>query len=211
VPASRRSTVLPWISALLLLCVFAASAHASIVFIGVDENGGSFANNPDLGIFSTLSFDLLPDPGPGGQASVLTFDLQGPPSLVAGDVLIFEPGSGSVGDVIRFNPDRAGGDPFYTASLLFYSQGPPFDSLADTPSGPGALYANNLSFTENPLGDVYYTPAAGQPGFVSGFAVNYLFRSDNNVPEPGTWSLLLAGLSVIASLTYPLRRVPPKS
>lgn len=53
------------------------------------------------------------DPGPGGLASALTYSgLGNPPSLVAGDVLVFEPGIGNtLSDVIRFNPANTGGSP----------------------------------------------------------------------------------------------------
>ena len=94
----------------------------------------------------------------------------------------------TLGDVIRFNPAGTG-NPSYAASLLFYSNPiDGFDSLADTPSAPSSLYSNLAFINENTL----YTPAAGQPGYVDGFAVSYEFVSD--VPEPSSMFLLGTGL-----------------
>src|SRR5438270_7533909 len=71
--------------------------------IAVDENGNGtlgFVGGPS-GI--PLPGTLAPDPGPGGQSAALTYNLLGPPSLVAGDVMLFDV-SLSLSEVIRFNP-----------------------------------------------------------------------------------------------------------
>ena len=61
----------------------------------------------------------------------------GPPSLVAGDVLLQDGIGGPILDVVRFNPAGNGGNPDYHASLLFYSDNVDgFDALADTSSPP---------------------------------------------------------------------------
>ena len=76
-----------------------------------------------------------------------------------------------------------------------------FDSLGDTAGPPGAFYTNQVTILEvGPEGDngAFYTPTANQPGFVSGFDVQYHFISDGSaVPEPGSWTLMTAGLSAL--------------
>ncbi len=140
---------------------------------------------------------LQADPGPGGLASVMTYNLLGPPSLVAGDVGLLD--SGVLLDVIRFNPAGTGGNSNYPASLLFYSDNTDgLDAPADTPSPPTAFYTNYLTVSEiGPEGNNYalYTPTAGQPGYVAGFAVSYTLISDGHtsVPEPTTLLLLGSG------------------
>ncbi len=146
---------------------------------------------------------LQNDPGPGGLASVMTYNLLGPPSLVAGDVRILD--DGTMLDVIRFNPAGTGG-PSYPASLLFYSDNTDgIDAPADTPSPPGAFYTNILSIDEiGPEGNNFalYTPTAGQPGFVEGFAVSYTFISDGHTPVPEPCTILLLGSGLIGLAGY---------
>jgi hypothetical protein len=154
---------------------------------------------------------LAPDPGPGGLPAALTYHLLGPPSLVAGDVILLEPGGGGlISDILRFNPAGTGGNPAYPASLVFYSDvfdGP--NSLADT-GFPTDLYTNTVSFIETgpeagPNGLFSYTPTANQPGFVPGFTLTYNFISDPaSVPEPA--SIVMAGTSALAGLGFWWRR-----
>jgi hypothetical protein len=156
------------------------------------------------GLPAPLPGVLAPDPGPGGLTSALTYNLLGPPSLVAGDVILVEPGGvGLITDILRFNPAGTGGNPAYPASLVFYSD--VFDgrnSLADT-GFPTASYANTASFIETGLeggmSGFLYTPTANQPGFVPGFTVTYNFVSDPAaVPEPA--SLIMAGTASVVGL-----------
>ena len=174
--------------------------------VTVDENGNgalNFTTGGGCGADSIVSTSgvLAPDPGPGGLSSVLTYNLLGPPSLVAGDVLLTDSSCGGCPlDLIRFNPAGTGG-PTYPASLLFYSDNVDgVDSLGDTPSPPSSFYGNVVSIPEigsETNNGAIYTPTAGQPGFVAGFAVTYDFISDGSgasLPEPGTLMLLGTGL-----------------
>jgi hypothetical protein len=185
------------------ICILCSPAVQADPIITVDELGHGtiqFAG----GAPSTMPFALQSDPGPGGLASVLTYNLLGPPSLVAGDVLLQDGAGGPIFDVIRFNPTGTGSvaAAVYPASLLFYSDNVDgFDSLGDTPGPPGVLYTNQVTILEvGAEGDngAFYTPTANQPGFVSGFTVQYHFISDGTaVPEPGSWTLMTAGLGAL--------------
>jgi hypothetical protein len=141
---------------------------------------------------------LLQDPGPGGLPNALTFTT--PAGLVAGDLLLHEPG-GAESDLIRWNANNA--------TLVFYSDFeinalPPFDS-ADI-GLPGASYPNGVSVTETGLfGQPYsetgtngyvYIPTPGQPGYDPSNPNNqptYIIISD--IPEPGIVSLVCVGLA----------------
>src|SRR5215471_8297285 len=187
----RRTT-----AALGLLC-FLSLAQLSFgqanPLITVDENGhGSllFPGGPPIPTVGVLA----PDPGPGGLAAALSYNLLGPPGLVAGDIFLTEgaPGAQTLSDVIRFNPAGTG-NPGYPASLIFYSDiDAVIDGTADT-GLPIAFYTNTVTLAEIALGGgqsgAAYTPNAGQPGFVPGFAVSYMFISDT--PEPGTIAMML--------------------
>jgi hypothetical protein len=170
-------------------------AQISSISISVDESG----NGSLVGFLGaqTLPASQTQDPGPGGLANALTYGLINPPGLVAGDLILAEPGSanGALSDLIRFNPNQNGG------SLVFYSDLElPRNALADI-GFPTSLYTNVLTLSEagpetGPNG-IVYTPTAGQPGFVAGAAVpvTYTINSDP-APEPSSLALLtIAGLT----------------
>jgi PEP-CTERM motif len=143
------------------------------------------------------------DPGPGGQPAALTYSLLGPPSLVAGDVMLFDV-SLSLSDVIRFNPAGTGSST-YPASLVFYSLAGGTD-LADT-GFPSASYSNTLSLSESTSGPTMYTPTSTEPGFIAGFSVTYVIDSPSVVPEPSTMSMLLLGIIAICGFRFLHRAV----
>jgi hypothetical protein len=193
----KRRSILAGLAVAACLLSTGGEAFAQVfnITITVDENGNGTLTNTN-GFFSALPFTVAPDLGPGGLPAALTYNLLGPPGLVAGDLLLLEPGPfGVLTDLIRFNATNG--------TMVFYSDntdGAP--SLADK-GFPTALYANNIARTE--VGDegsngFSYTPTAGQPGFVAGAGgpVTYVIRSDVAVPEPGT--LTLCGLAALAGL-----------
>ena len=177
--SSERAPVrLATIGVVFAALAFGSAAHASLL-ITVDENGNGTIGNVTIGGV------LAPDPGPGGLPSTLTYPLPFP--VILGDIGLFE--GGQLLDVIRFNGNF---------TLVFYSDNVPIaDSLADTPSPPGALYPNFIPFAEVGLegnNGALYTPTAGQPGFgLSGLTYNFI--SDAAVvPEPASIALLATGL-----------------
>jgi hypothetical protein len=185
------------LAALCLFCVAGTAQAQYNPLITVDQNGNGTIDFGAVGGVEFALFGVLaPDPGPGGLPSALTYELGGPPALIAGDLLLYN-GFGELHDVIRFNPeDPATG---YQASLLFYSitTGIPVD-LADTLVPPGAFYPNTASMVEGYNGAVY-TPGPNDPGFVPGFDVTYHIITD--VPEPGAVAFFAGiGLSGAAIL-----------
>jgi hypothetical protein len=172
---------------IFLLSALFLFASADAALIAIDENGNSIGTlGPGF---------IAPDPGPGGLGAVLTYRL--PFIGVQGDVTFgFEPGIVFGGDVIRFNGN---------GTVIFYSDNVDgFDSLADTPAPPGALYPNLVAIQEVGIEGsnvAFYTPLAGQPGFdLSG--PNYQLFSDGpiRIPEPVTLLLLGIGLAVVVSI-----------
>lgn len=174
---------------LAISMVWACSAFGATFSITVtlDENGNGVITNTN-GFSSALPSMLAADPGPGGKSSALTYGLLNPPGLTVGDLKLFEPGGGTLSDVIRFNASS----PFanQTGSLVFYSLADGDLDLADT-GLPSAFYTNVATGIE--VGDGFsYTPTIGQPGFVAnaGGPVTYNFTSPAATPEPSTMALL---------------------
>jgi hypothetical protein len=179
----------------VLMTATGNQAHAQFsITITVDENGnGTLVNTNNFN--SPLPSALLQDPGPGGLPGALTYGLLNPPGLVAGDLIMLEPGTlGVVSDLIRFNPNQTAPG-LGTGTMVFYSDNVDGkDSLADI-GFPTALYANTATVVEvGPEGvnGFSYTPTAGMPGFVAGAGgpVTYVIHSDlPSVPEPGALAL----------------------
>jgi hypothetical protein len=160
-----------------------------------DENcRGNFTNS--AGANFALTCSLQNDPGPGGLNNVPFFAISNPPGLIAGDLLILEPGTTTLSDLLRFNPTLQGGGIFvYSEFELGEAR-----ELADV-GLPNALSTNVFTVSEvGPEGNngVVYVPLPGQPGNVSGVPqtlVTYHFFSD--IPEPGTIVLMAAGTALL--------------
>jgi hypothetical protein len=168
------------LASIVLEMFFSGMANAGPV-ITIDENGN--------GIGTVGPFFIAADPGPGGLGAALNYNL--PIIGVQGDITFgLEPGIVFGGDLIRFNGN---------GTVIFYSDNVGgFDSLADTFSPPGALYANILDLQEvGPEccnGVFGYTPTIGQPGYdPSGPTYNFV----SDVPEPETYAMMLAGLGLL--------------
>ena len=118
----------------LTLIVVWSAGPTFAVTLAFDENGNSSVGPGALAL----------DPGPGGAAAALTYQL--PFSVVPGDVFFGnEPGLVLGGDVVRFNsPVGAAG-----STLVFYSDNIPIaDSSGDTSAPPGVFYPNQVTIQE---------------------------------------------------------------
>jgi hypothetical protein len=196
-----RHLLLQW--ALPLFVAFASvPSHAqNNPLITLDETGVGTILFPSSAA-TPLASAMLPDPGPGGLAAALTYNLGGPPTLLAGDLVLTE--GGVISDVIRFNPANPATG--YPASVVFYSDlgSEPNPPLADT-GFPTAFYPLVLTLPEvgpeaGPNG-ITYTPTPNDPGYVNGFSVTYLIISDP-VPEPGTLTLGAVGAAFGLALAW---------
>jgi hypothetical protein len=159
-----------------------------------EDGTGTLMNSS--GFNSALPSSQQQDPGPGGLANALTFDLLRPPGLAAGDLFLIDPTTLLLSDVIRFNPQQGNG------SAVFYSAlgG---SALADI-GFPTANYQNTFSLNENLLGPTSYTPVSGQPGFVAGAAGPVTYVLYSGVPEYANTAVLmmlsLTGLFLFARI-----------
>ena len=191
-----------------LLCVSMPSSHAQgfSVTISFDETGNGTLSNTN-NFFSNLPTSMITDPGPGGVQSVLFYGMLNPPGLVAGDLILLEPGGGGLlSDLLRFDPATQNGGLFVYSDTFDGA-----DSLADV-GFPTALNTNTLTLFEagaEGSNGFSYTPTAGQPGFVAGAGgpVTYVFTSDSAVPEPSSIALLLGGAAVLGVKRYRSKRV----
>src|SRR5207249_7079439 len=124
-----------------LLASVAANAQGFSVTITLNENcNGNLSNS--AGVSAALPCGMFADPGPGGLAAAMTYDLLNPPGLTSGDLILQEAAGGLLSDILRFNPSSPFGG---NGSAVFYSDlfdgG---DALADT-GFPDGLYANTLT------------------------------------------------------------------
>ena len=115
---------------LVLTLAFAgvALAQGGNPFITLTENGYGFLLFPGGSPIVTHGV-LAVDPGPGGLPSALTYNLLGPPGLVAGDLHINEI-QGVVGsDIIRFNPAGTGTPGYPGKRGFLFRPGRPYPAV----------------------------------------------------------------------------------
>jgi len=188
----------------LMLVLACGCAFAQFtVTLTFDEFGTGRLTN-SAGANLPLPSIIRADPGPGGLPAVLFYDMLAPPGLVTGDLLILEPTTGLLSDILRFDSVRAG-------VFVYSDNSDGVDAPADV-GFPTGRYANTFTITEvGPEGanGITYVPIAGQPGFVAGAAgpVTYVFLSDGQIPEPSSLLLLGSGVSVLLLLFRRSRRV----
>ena len=200
----RGSSTIPLLLALAVVCCLSSAAVAgSSPFLLTNGNIGITVDENCNGTINGFGTSALPcgfaaDAGPGGLTSAMTYDLQNPPGLVVGDVLMTEAGCGGcLSDVLRFNPN---------GTLVFYSDNTDgVDAGADT-GLPNAFYANNVSIpelgVEGQLQYAIYIPGPGMPGYVAGaFApIEYTFIS--GTPEPGALVMFGSGVLGLVGLLH---------
>jgi hypothetical protein len=134
----------------------------------------------------------MADPGPGGRPNALFYNLLNPPGLVAGDLLVNEPVTGGLSDLLRFDPTVNGGGVFVYSEV---DPGDPRPDFADI-GFPTAFNTNQLTVLEvGPEGNngIIYQPVAGQPGFVAGASLPVVYHFVSDAPEPATAGFLLLG------------------
>jgi PEP-CTERM motif len=177
--------------------ITAASSFAQLIYT-FDESGNS-SGPASLPPISPGVMQI--DPSGGLTVPVLVYTL--PLPIVAGDVVLTEPGNPSTGgqysDVVRFwNPTGIN-----LTQIIFYSDASaadPADSLADT--GLPQQLINPVFIPEvGPEGNngAIYTPPAGAPGStLAGVAIQYNIISD--IPEPGTMALITLGSGLLLFL-----------
>jgi hypothetical protein len=166
------------------VCVLLTTAAWGTYTTNIDENGNGTFDDGSGNLITLLHM-------PNQCRYYIPFD-----SLVQGDLVIYEPGTTTISDVLRFSNNLAQPG---TGLLSVYSarevgEQPPYD-LADVATmptlGSNVFYMDEQGF-ENGWNGVTYTPVSGQPGYItSGQTVTYNFTSD--VPEPATIALLGLG------------------
>jgi len=207
------------LSGALLLACASAKATPYTVILGENDAAGT-QTGPGNG--PPLSKGVVPDNSGGAQSvgghPTLAYALSnnGGNQLVPGDVLLYNPRTGALSDVLRFESWGVG-------YVYIYSGLTGVSSIQLANTGlPSQYQTSTLSLTEQfngiNLGYFNYTPTAGQPGYstylfdgstVSGANYTYSFTSDEAaaVPDGGmTICLLGIGLLGISVLREKLAR-----
>lgn len=155
--------------------------QAQIIYMG--ENGSAYIT-PSL----PFAYTVATEPVSGKATLEYTLPFAG----VAGDLLLTEPNSSQISDVLRFD----GNSHVYFFSDLDAGQ----NQLADV-GLPSVYISPNVTIaetgTEGVATSALYIPSAGQPGYKAAGPVAYQIISD--VPEPGTAVLggLCSGLLLV--------------
>jgi hypothetical protein len=189
-------------SALLLACA-SASATTYTELLGENDpyTGGSLGpgNGPPE------SMGVIGDNYAGGHATLAyAISNNGANQMVPGDVLLYNPYTGALSDVLRF-------EDFGVGYVFIYSGTTGVSSIELANTGfPSSYQANTLSLTEEfnglNLGYFNYTPTAGQPGYstdnftgYTGFTYDFTSDEITTIPDNGmTAGLLGTGLLALS-------------
>jgi hypothetical protein len=158
--------------------------------VSFDENGNGYIDGEPL----LFDVDIPPEGIPGHETLFYTLPVNG---VVEGDVVIYEDAAQNISDLLRFD--------IAAPPCVFVYSDVELDELnselADTGipdlwrGGAGGVVFFTEEGTENGWNGLHYTPEPGQPGYVTGQNVTYVFTSD--VPEPATMALLGLGSLVL--------------
>jgi hypothetical protein len=199
---------LTMLSALLLGAAF-YNASAGII-ITLDENGNGTWNNN--GTITSLTYGSAAPSDPVGPAT-LYYNLPSGynnytyvsgvqlPLSGKGDLLMTEPSTTDLSDVIRFD------GLIRQPRIYFYSDrspGDPSDSLADVNGLPTTFASVTATVAETGPEDGlngywgYHPTGDQQPGTIwdgSGVLQDVTYNFISDVPEPGTFALMVCGLT----------------
>lgn len=162
-------------------------------------------NFNELGIGSLQSGNfLIPLWGsiatePISGVATLKYPLAAPGTVTAGDLVIREPGSLAISDILRFSSEPGG------AVYVFSDISDGADSLADVVDlttlalQANLVYVDETGPEDGPNG-FNWTPVSGQPGFVAG-QESYNFISDVSVPEPQS-SWIVPAIAAVAAIAW---------
>ena len=158
-----------------MMSVSATSVFGQGQIINLDEMGNGY-------ITPVLPFPYTISEEPLSHIATLRYDL--PFAGVAGDVLLQESVGGPLSDIVRFDGQ------FH---VYFFSDGSEgITSLADVPVLPSPI-TPNLTFLEQGqeggLQYIYYTPAAGEPGYKN-LAPGTTYYIVSDIPEPSATMML---------------------
>lgn len=159
-----------------------ANAAPSVVQFYVGQDGYGSVTSLD-GYTQGISASVGNDPGPGGSAAALIYDLAIPPDLTYGDVLVNNQ-AGQLAEVLRF--EAAAGTCTGGCLVLYSAVGS--GTAGSGTTLPSSFLSDTITVSLTSQGTVSYTPSAGQPGYIS-VGVSYAAA----VPEPTTAGLFLMG------------------
>lgn len=161
-----------------------ASVMAQGAILTIDEAGDAYFTPSQM-----FPHTMATDPSSGITTLQYTLPFAG----VAGDLLLDDPGSSQVSDVLRFDGNY---------HVYFFSEVEPGQSQLADVGLPSTYLTPNVTVSESGTEGVftyaYYTPTAGEPGFKPAApTMEYYIVSD--VPEP---SVMMLGSFGGALLVY---------
>jgi hypothetical protein len=208
VTAKKEKTRMKQLIVICLVCILTAAASQGAIApvsvginISFDENGNGSWQSAVGGGTLDHGMGIPIGAGTSDQYDTLYYELPG--IVVVGDLVLYEPTTGQVSDVLRFvnsyNPTTGPKGRVYVYSDMEAGETNP--ELADTRIPYDFLSLSvrtDEQGTENGWNGIVYTPnnVTDMPGYMTGYGVTYTFTSD--VPEPATIGILgLGALSLL--------------